>query len=281
MSIFSITSITPAAVPALGWRVRYRKQGSSDSFITAEGSPFTSLPITINTTDPVGTKYEGLIERLCSSGSASSPFQFPFEDPCVAPGVVLNFPTLCRGEDFTYEVPITGTAPFELEYTDLPDWMSAVVSGNKLVFSGNPGPPIIGPHGPLPEYVKFDLRNCGGPFYQDNYVVDIQDCTPEPEDYSITGTIGVSGRNIVIELNRTVSCAMILNISYNSQYSTDYLWGYELPANALTHSAVIPVGHGELYCILNNGEPGYVNLSVPCSGKIWNYRLQILNPCNN
>lgn len=54
----TLSSPTPSTTPADGWRVEYRVKGTSGGFITALGSPFTSLPIIFNTNDAAGTLYE-------------------------------------------------------------------------------------------------------------------------------------------------------------------------------------------------------------------------------
>lgn len=76
----TITNINPAAVPAEGWKVRYRKKGSSDPFVLV--GPFMSAPIQFNTTDPGGTLYEGYILRDCGTLESSELF---WMTPCECP----------------------------------------------------------------------------------------------------------------------------------------------------------------------------------------------------
>lgn len=73
----TLDNFTPATVPPDGWTVGYRILGSSDPYTVV--GPFMSLPITIDTTDPGGTLYEGYIVRDC--GSLTSALFF-VQTPC-------------------------------------------------------------------------------------------------------------------------------------------------------------------------------------------------------
>jgi hypothetical protein len=73
----TLNSPTPAGVPADGWIVGYKILGNPGAY-TVSG-PFVSMPIEINTADPVGTLYEGYIQRDC--GALTSTFFF-WQTPC-------------------------------------------------------------------------------------------------------------------------------------------------------------------------------------------------------
>ena len=73
----TLDNFTPATVPVNGWTVGYKILGSGGPYTVV--GPFMSLPITIDTTDPGGTLYEGYIVRNCGSETSS---QFFVQTPC-------------------------------------------------------------------------------------------------------------------------------------------------------------------------------------------------------
>jgi hypothetical protein len=73
----TLTSPTPATVPADGWIVGYKILGDPGAY-TVTG-PHVSMPINIPTLDAVGTLYEGYIQRDC--GANTSTFFF-WQTPC-------------------------------------------------------------------------------------------------------------------------------------------------------------------------------------------------------
>lgn len=76
-NILTLNNPVPAAVPADGWIVGYKILGDPGAYTVA--GPFLSMPINIPTADPVGTLYEGYIQRDC--GALTSTFLF-WETPC-------------------------------------------------------------------------------------------------------------------------------------------------------------------------------------------------------
>lgn len=61
----TLSNILPNVVPTNGWIVGYRIKGTTGNYIVATGSPFMSVPIVFNTTDPAGTLYEGYVQGDC------------------------------------------------------------------------------------------------------------------------------------------------------------------------------------------------------------------------
>lgn len=68
---------TPADVPADGWMVGYKPLGDPGAYTVA--GPFMSMPITIDTGEPVGTLFEGYITRDCGITEST---QFFWQTPC-------------------------------------------------------------------------------------------------------------------------------------------------------------------------------------------------------
>lgn len=76
-NILTLNNPTPATVPGDGWIVGYKILGSGGPYTVA--GPFMSMPININTADPVGTLYEGYIVRDCGALESA---QFFWQTPC-------------------------------------------------------------------------------------------------------------------------------------------------------------------------------------------------------
>ena len=93
MATIILNNITPTLNPGEKWVVKYTKRGSTTGYINA-GS-YTTLPIVINTTDPEGTEYEGVIQIDCGNGLFSDPFPFsqipnPVSDCSVVTNIVAT-----------------------------------------------------------------------------------------------------------------------------------------------------------------------------------------------
>lgn len=74
MATIILNNITPALLSGEKWIVKYLKRGSTSGYTTA--GPFTTLPISITTTDPAGTEYEGVVQTDCGTGIFSNPYPF-------------------------------------------------------------------------------------------------------------------------------------------------------------------------------------------------------------
>lgn len=83
----TLSNPTPVGVPADGWIVGYKILGDPGAYTIA--GPFLAMPINIPTLDPVGTLYEGYIQRDC--GAETSTFFF-WQTPCdcTDPGYVTS-----------------------------------------------------------------------------------------------------------------------------------------------------------------------------------------------
>jgi hypothetical protein len=79
---------------------------------------------------------------------------------CVGVGIsgAPDLPNAKVDSDYAYFFVLTGTAPFTLEDIVKPAWMTILVSGNTINFSGKPATGDIGADIP----VSFKIKNCGG-----------------------------------------------------------------------------------------------------------------------
>jgi hypothetical protein len=114
-----------------------------------------------------------------------------------------SFPSSQVGVAYTYEVLLTGDAPFGLVNISKPAWLLITLAGNKITFSGTPN--LSGP-----SFVTLGIKNCSGT----NIV-------------HITGSIPVAAQ--------TGGCVPVAipNVSINNgQVGVDYAQNFQLSGDA-------------------------------------------------
>lgn len=81
------------------------------------------------------------------------------DSTCVPVGAINpSLPNAKVGEAYSFSIPLSGTAPFELGSVTKPSWMDIAIDGSDLVFSGTPTGDDVGTH----IEVTVVVSNCGG-----------------------------------------------------------------------------------------------------------------------
>lgn len=102
-----------------------------------------------NVANPGGEKVFVLYKK-------TSPVIDPIPGVCVAAAITGSLPNGVLGVPYSASLELLGTIPFEITTSSLPSWMSAVISGSTLQFTGTPD--ATGVAG-----VTIQVENCGNP----------------------------------------------------------------------------------------------------------------------
>jgi hypothetical protein len=165
--------------------------------ITAEGTEYKlaeSQEVSMIDTDSRLWKMDMTLDSECKQTFGCS--QTTCE--CIGTSFTGSLPDGALGIPYSFDLALTGTAPFTLLTIVKPDWMTITVEGNVIHFTGTPdeaGDDIE---------VSFDIENCDGiePFDQ---TIDItEECVPAaivPSD--LPDATGGSPYNAIVNLTGT------------------------------------------------------------------------------
>lgn len=117
---------------------------------------------------------------------------------CVAAGFTGSLPDAAVGVAYSYDLALTGTAPFVLTDIVKPDWLNIVVDGSVIHFTGMPdeaGEDVE---------VSFGIENCDGTIEFDDTLVVTEECVPaEIVPTDLPDGAGGTPYNAVINLTGT------------------------------------------------------------------------------
>lgn len=133
--VLTITFDVPPTTPPGGYNVQYRILGSTGVYTDA--GTFPSSPAVIGGLPDGNEFYEGFIRSICDDGLFSE--EVPFTIGCTPVDFSsINLSAAYVGINYAGTIILSGTPPYFIDHSSLPDWMEVNLVGDTATFSGKP-----------------------------------------------------------------------------------------------------------------------------------------------